>query len=311
MTNEVIIHDRYVSHKNLEIAAQVAAQLNQPLLLTGEPGTGKTTYAQHLARTFALQRSEAMAIPVLKFETKSTSSSKDLFYHFDSLRRFHAAHDEDMSRDNRDYISFNALGEAILRSRSRADVEDLLPGHTGPQQSVVLIDEIDKAPRDFPNDILNEIERLYFRIPELRMRTVEADPDFRPLVVLTSNSEKNLPDAFLRRCVFYHIPFPDKEDMIKIVRANLDENLAFTGSAVDFFYGLRELDLDKPPATAELVGWLRALRTRGAYAEKELSASPHLVQGTLGTLMKTREDMERARQYSIDQLGLLPDNAQY
>lgn len=297
----------YVSHDNLEIAARVAVELNQPLLLTGEPGTGKTTYAQHLAATLG---GSSGPLPVLRFETKSTSLARDLFYHFDSLRRFHAAHDTVMSRDNRDYITFNALGEAILRSRSKEEVGDLLPGHAGPQRSVVLIDEIDKAPRDFPNDILNEIERLFFRIPELGMRTIEADLRYRPVVVLTSNSEKNLPDAFLRRCVFYHIPFPQSEDMAKIVRANLDGELALAGSAIEFFYGLRELELDKPPATAELVGWLRALRQRGDGATG-LGEAPQLVQGTLGILVKTREDMERAREYAEQSLGRLPGDAQY
>lgn len=299
----------YVSHENLEIAAQVALELDQPLLLTGEPGTGKTTYARHLARVLA-DREGGAGLPVLGFETKSTSIARDLFYHYDSLRRFHAAHDAQMSRDNRDYLTFNALGEAILRSRPVAEVGDLLPGHAAPHRSVVLIDEIDKAPRDFPNDILNEIERLFFRLPELGQRVVQADPAFRPVVVITSNSEKNLPDAFLRRCVFYHIPFPEPAQMAAIVRANLDADEALVASAVDFFYGLRELDLEKPPATAELVGWLNALKARGAAAG-DLAASKDSVRGTLGILLKTREDMDRAREYAADRLGALERDAQY
>ncbi|MBN8450908.1 MAG: AAA family ATPase [Candidatus Accumulibacter sp.] len=302
--------DRYISHANLEIAAEVAIQLNQPLLLTGEPGTGKTTYARHLACTLGAQMGEG-ELPLLRFETKSTSAARDLFYQFDNLRRFHAAHDPAMSRENKDYLSFNALGEAILRSRSGSEVADLLPDHRQPRQSVVLVDEIDKAPRDFPNDILNEIERQYFRIPELEMRTIEADPDFRPVVVLTSNSEKNLPDAFLRRCVFYHIPFPEKAAMLEIVRANLDGELACTVAAVDFFYQLRQLELDKPPATAELVGWLKALRARGARAAEDLPEIALVLKGTLGVLVKTRDDLERVRAFAVQELGALPDNAQY
>ena len=302
--------DTYISHDNLEIAAQVAIQLNQPLLLTGEPGTGKTTYARHLAAKLGAQMGEG-DLPLLKFETKSTSAARDLFYHFDSLRRFHAAHDPAMSRENRAYLSFNALGEAILRSRSPRETGDLLPDHLQARQSVVLIDEVDKAPRDFPNDILNEIERQYFRIPELEMRTIEADPDYRPIVILTSNSEKNLPDAFLRRCVFYHIPFPDKDTMGEIVRANLGGDLAIAGDAVDFFYALRELSLDKPPATAELVSWLKALRAQGAFTATRLEDIRHLVKGTLGVLAKTRDDLERVRAHAVEQLGLLKGDAQY
>jgi len=302
--------DRYISHTNLEIAAQVALLLNQPLLLTGEPGTGKTTYARHLACTLGAQTGEG-ELPLLKFETKSTSAARDLFYQFDNLRRFHAAHDPAMSRDNRSYLTFSALGEAILRSRPAQDVGDLLADHRQPHQCVVLIDEIDKAPRDFPNDILNEIERQYFRIPELEMRLIEADPDYRPIVVLTSNSERNLPDAFLRRCVFYHIPFPDKQAMLEIVRANLDGELAFAAAAVDFFYELRDLNLDKPPATAELVGWLKALRARGALLATELTEIGHLVQGTLGVLVKTGEDLDQVRKHAAERLGPLPDDAQY
>ena len=302
--------DRYISHANLEIAAEVAIQLNQPLLLTGEPGTGKTTYARHLACTLGAQMGKG-EFPLLRFETKSTSAARDLFYQFDNLRRFHAAHDPAMSRENKDYLSFNALGEAILRSRSGGEVDDLLPDHRQQRQSVVLVDEIDKAPRDFPNDILNEIERQYFRIPELEMRTIEADPDFRPVVVLTSNSEKNLPDAFLRRCVFYHIPFPDKAAMLEIVRANLDGELACTVAAVYFFYQLRQLELDKPPATAELVGWLKALRARGARAAEDLPEIALVLKGTLGVLVKTRDDLERVRAFAVQELGALPGNAQY
>ena len=302
--------DRYISHANLDIAAEVAIQLEQPLLLTGEPGTGKTTYARHLARTFGEQTGEG-ELPLLMFETKSTSAARDLFYHFDHLGRFHAAHDQTMPSDNRAYLTFNALGAAILRSRPAAEVADLLPEHRRPCRCVVLIDEIDKAPRDFPNDILNEIERQYFRIPELGLRTIVADPDYRPLVVLTSNSEKNLPDAFLRRCVFYHLPFPDPAAMRDIVRANLDGEPALTADAIDFFYALRTLELDKPPATAELVGWLKALRGRGASSARTLAEVRQIVQGTLGVLAKTAEDLERVRAHAVEKLGALAGDAQY
>jgi MoxR-like ATPase len=176
---------------------------------------------------------------------------------------------------------------------------------------VVLIDEVDKAPRDFPNDILNEIQRMFFRIPEIResngqgMRTVQADPGLRPVVVITSNSEKNLPGAFRRRCVFHHIRFPErkfKERMRDIVSANLGQAVgALANSAMDFFYDVREqLSLEKAPSTAELVQWIRLLQSRqwqglnghpgnvglGNLPVQELTA-------TLGVLAKTADDLAK------------------
>ena len=149
----------------------------------------------------------------LKFETKSNSSSRDLFYYYDTVGRFHAAQTREDTASPLDYITYNALGAAILRANEIDHVKDWLPPdffHPGKSRSVVLIDEVDKAPRDFPNDILNEIEHLYFRVPELGNIQIRAPKDMQPLVVITSNSEKHLPDAFLRRCIFYHIAFPEQ-----------------------------------------------------------------------------------------------------
>jgi AAA domain (dynein-related subfamily) len=160
----------------------------------------------------------------LVFETKATSMSRDLFYTFDNLRRFQAAHAAERDLDPRGFIQFNALGLAILRTLPWEEIVRVAPPdlcHAAPGQSVVLIDEIDKAPRDFPNDILNELEHLYFRIPELGGEVVRANPVLRPIVIMTSNSEKSLPDAFLRRCIFYHIPFPNAHRLEEIVLARV------------------------------------------------------------------------------------------
>src|SRR5205085_1382510 len=150
------------------------------------------------------------------FETKSTSLARELFYAYDTLGRFHAAQTGEGSQKNLDYVTYNALGVAILRANEEAAVAKWIPQgkgfvHGGRRRSVVLIDEIDKAPRDFPNDILNEVEGMYFRIPELGDALIKADETMRPVLILTSNSEKNLPDAFLRRCIYYYLPFPDRD----------------------------------------------------------------------------------------------------
>jgi MoxR-like ATPase len=217
----------YIADSDLNTAAEVAMHLGQPLLLTGEPGTGKTSFAEYLAEVLAPRFFQCGPLPLHRFETKSTSSAADLFYRFDSLKRLQSTRVEGMSQDNRDYISFQALGLAILESLPWSEVDDLLPDRADhppvPTRSVVLIDEVDKAPRDFPNDILNEIDRMFFRIPEVpprataaglpasrsHSRDVHANKTLRPVVILTSNREKNLPDAFLRRCIFHNIRFPD------------------------------------------------------------------------------------------------------
>jgi MoxR-like ATPase len=189
----------YLPPPDLVDAVNVALLLGQPLLLTGEPGCGKTQLASHLAWSLGLG-------DLLKFETKSDSTAESLFYRYDSLRRFEASSRGD-GGDPARFLTWTALGRAILatlepddRLRFRATGDD----GAQPRRSVVLIDEIDKAPRDFPNDVLNELEHLYFRIPELGDVLVRADDRYRPIVVITSNSERDLPEPFLRRCVFHH-----------------------------------------------------------------------------------------------------------
>ena len=146
-----------------------------------------------------------MAIQMLKFEIKSTSTARDLFYTYDALKRIQDIHSGVSSSELLNYITYQALGLAILKTKEPSEVKNLLSAefaHVGKSRSVVLIDEMDKAPRDFPNDLLNELEHLYFRIPELGNVKVEADPTLQPIVIITSNSEKDLPEAFLRRCIY-------------------------------------------------------------------------------------------------------------
>jgi len=294
--SDLIQPEKYRADPGLADAANVALMLGQPLLLTGEAGTGKTQFAYSLAWELKLD-------DPFKFETKSNSVARDLFYTYDALRRFQDAHSGSNPKNVLSYLTFQALGKAILRTRSRDANKNFLPsdGIDGERvRSVVLIDEIDKAPRDFPNDILNEIENMYFRIPEMDNDPIEADRDLAPLVVITSNSEKDLPEAFLRRCVYYNIPFPDKVWMRDIVNNRLGQfasgTTSFVDDAIDLFFKIRDTpaELRKKPSTAEMLGWMLALKDLSGGAENPL-AQPELALRALSTLIKTTTDQEKAR----------------
>ncbi len=256
----------YVAETGLRDAVNVALLLGQPLLVTGEPGTGKTQLARSVAHELELPGP-------LVFNTKTTSTARDLFYRYDSLAHFHDAQFRGGSSAElrvEDYITYEALGLAILLSLPPDESRPFLPSsveHNAPARAVVLIDEIDKAPRDLPNDVLNEIENMAFTVKETG-RTFASQAGFRPVVIMTSNSEKNLPAAFLRRCVFYHIAFPNAERLAEIVRRRLALNEHFTGEmlsrALEHFVEIRKQDkLRKKPATAELLAWLRVLERKG------------------------------------------------
>ena len=289
----------YLLDGDLLNAVNVALLLGQPLLVTGEPGTGKTQLAHRIA--WELGYSDR----ALVFNTKSTSTARDLLYTFDVMGHFHSPHIPGASKEARDYLRFGALGQAIVHSLKLEQVRSLLRSHEaeeyrGPRRSVVLIDEIDKAPRDFPNDLLHEIDAMKFRAPELTEHEIAADPALRPVVVITSNSERNLPDAFLRRCVFHHIEFPEAR-LAEIVRRHLP-TFEQTGdpllkSAIDFLLQLRSKNLEKKPSTAELINWLQVLLADGAALDRELRDSPMPLRRSLGTLSKSIGDWENVVRY--------------
>ena len=257
---------QYVASQELMTAVNIAVALQKPLLIKGEPGTGKTMLAQAVA--------DALGKQLIIWNVKSTTKAQDGLYVYDVVQRlydsqFGSAGVDDIGK----YIKLGKLGEAF----------------SADEQVVLLIDEIDKADLEFPNDLLWELDRMEFYIPETK-ETVRAK--HRPIVIITSNAEKELPDAFLRRCIFHYIQFPDKEMMERIVRAHYpridDELLAQT---METFYLIREnYVLQKKPSTSELLDWLQALEIGGADPQKLRDTIPFA-----GVLLKKTEDLEKVK----------------
>jgi MoxR-like ATPase len=292
----------YIPSTDLINATKVAFFLNRPLLLTGEPGTGKTTYANYL------QESENRKLFI--FNTKSVSQARDLFYHYDAV-----AHFANKERSALEFITLEALGKAIVNAIGKAKVKDLIlnqPNNNNQisqirqspdkeenidnflidcddKSAIVLIDEIDKAPRDFPNDILNEIEKLEFKIKELGLNFNLLDEIDRNkiMILLTSNFEKNLPDAFLRRCLFFHIDFPDKLSLNAIIKAHIstiDEKLLEI--RLNEIVDIRNKDgISKKPATSEIIDCIKWLCNKN-----ELNQELHSNKVALATLIKKNDD---------------------
>jgi MoxR-like ATPase len=270
-------------------AVNVTLALGQPLLVAGEPGCGKTSLADWVA--FKLGLGSA-----LRFQTRSTSSSRDLFYAYDAVGRFHASNTGG-DQDPRRYISYQALGLAILRALGCHQLSDLVAVgmlqhfSSTPMRSVVLIDEIDKAPRDFPNDVLGEIDRLAFEIPELRGINAQAPKEFLPILIITSNGERTLPDAFLRRCLFHYMEFPTDDLLQDIVLTRIptiphDSVLLLDALQVIHVLRDRRVALPKPPGTAELLSFLLTLRAKGFGPDDRLVSNDGWIDDALRTLVK-------------------------
>ncbi len=264
----------YLADDDLVEAVNVALAVGQPLLVTGEPGCGKTRLAWSVARELGLGKP-------LTFYTRSTSRAQDLLYTFDAVLRFYDIQSDDSrAEDAGNYVDYGPLGQAIVEGERR----------------VVLIDEIDKAPRDFPNDLLTEIDQMTFEVHELKDDDRIQTSKVRPIVVITSNSERQLPLPFLRRCVFHHILFPSREKLVEIVKQRLKPlglDGALIAAAVDKFRQVREIKgLTKKPATGELLSWLVSLQVKrvkaGTVETARLAALP-LWQA----LLKDRDDFQR------------------
>lgn len=254
--------DRYLTNEALESAVNCALAIERPLLVKGEPGTGKTLLAEAIA--------SGLGAPLITWHVKSTTRAQDGLYVYDTVQRLYDSRfgDGDV-KDIRRYIKLGPLGQAFSAA----------------SRVVLLIDEIDKADLEFPNDLLHELDRMRFRISETGDEVVARE---RPVVVITSNNEKELPDAFLRRCVFHFIDFPDRELMRRIVEVHhpgLDRELV--DQALNIFYEIRDMTrLRKRPSTSELIDWIAVLKRAGVGTLRLDRELPFI-----GALLKKEQDL--------------------
>lgn len=285
----------YVADEGLRHAVNVALSLGRPLLITGEAGTGKT----QLAYRMAYELTPEAPVP-LRFQVKARSEATDLFYRYDALRHFQEVNvNQNRGARARDFIKLEALGIAILRAaEDREAANALLPGEwqvEQPVRSVALVDEIDKAPRDLPNDLLAEIENMAFEIKETGDRFA-AQKQFRPVVLLTSNSERDLPDAFLRRCVYYHIPPPTRERLREIVRRRVPLSATFSpemlDNAIERYEEVRKRVSKKKPSTDELLAWVQVLDRLGIDPKNPKAEQKLALAFTYSILAKDAGDLE-------------------
>ena len=258
----------YIASRDLEVAVNAAVALQRPLLVKGEPGTGKTVLAQEVAASLGLD--------LIEWHIKSTTKAQQGLYEYDAVSRLRDGQlGDERVHDIGNYIVRGKLWDAFDRD----------------QQSVVLIDEIDKADIEFPNDLLLELDRMQFFVYETR-QTVAAR--HRPVVIITSNNEKELPDAFLRRCFFHYIRFPDREVMERIVAAHYpDIKHELAREALTMFFRIRELPgLKKKPATSELLDWLKLLMIEDMPPETLRTRDKQVVIPPLhGALLKNEQDV--------------------
>ena len=276
----------------LTAAVNVALAIGAPLLVTGEPGCGKTALAWYLAWYFQLPQDQPYRLNV-----KSTTVARDLLYTFDTVAYFHAGQDPRRRAEVLDKRTFRTAGplwQAFLAMTGRPAPE-VAADSASPTPAIVLIDEIDKAPRDFPNDLLHELDQYEFTCMETGEAVARPEFSPPPLVIVTSNSERRLPEPFLRRCVFHHIEL-DETTVREAVRrrgARIGLDLALQYAALAKFHYLRSLpNLRKRPSTGELLAWLAALRQAGVPAET-LERAPLRDLPFAGTLLKDREDLAK------------------
>jgi MoxR-like ATPase len=260
--------ERYIASRDLEVAVNAAVTLQRPLLVKGEPGTGKTVLAHEVA--------QSLGMPLIEWHIKSTTPAQQGLYEYDAVSRLRDGQlGDERVRDISNYIVRGKLWDAFEAEK----------------QVLVLIDEIDKADIEFPNDLLLELDRMQFFVYETR-KTIAAR--HRPIVIITSNNEKELPDAFLRRCFFHYIRFPDRETMEKIVQTHYpDIRKDLAREALNVFFQIREVPgLKKKPATSELLDWLKLLMVEDLPPDALRSNEKHVVIPPLhGALLKNEQDV--------------------
>jgi len=258
----------YVATEDLKVAVNAAVTLRRPLLVKGEPGTGKTVLAAEVAKS--------MGAPLIEWNVKSTTKAQQGLYEYDAVARLRDGQlGDERVHDISNYIKRGKLWEAF----------------TSPQLPVLLIDEIDKADIEFPNDLLQELDRMAFDVYETQERVEAKD---RPIVIVTSNNEKELPDAFLRRCFFHYIKFPDRETMQAIIDVHfpgIEKRLV--GKAMEIFYELRDVPgLKKKPSTSELLDWLKLLLNEDMPLDVlQNQDSTKAIPPLHGALLKNEQDV--------------------
>ncbi|MEE0740726.1 MAG: MoxR family ATPase [Emergencia sp.] len=260
--------EEYVASKELMNAVNVSIALEKPLLIKGEPGTGKTMLAEAVAKSLNMK--------LIIWGIKSTTKAQEGLYVYDTVQRLYDSQfGEGDVADIKQYIKLGKLGEAF----------------TSQEQVVLLIDEIDKADLEFPNDLLWELDKMEFYINETK-ETVRTK--HRPIVIITSNAEKELPDAFLRRCIFHYIAFPDAEKIEEIVKVHYpDMDKKLVRSAISAFYAIRNMrQIQKKPSTSELLDWVQALEIAGMNTKEIEEHIPYI-----GVLLKKNQDIDTVKGY--------------
>lgn len=261
--------ENYIASKELQLAVNAAITLEKPLLIKGEPGTGKTMLAEELARS--------LNVPLLQWHIKSTTKAQQGLYEYDAVSRLRDSQlGDEKVKDISNYIVKGKLWESFQME----------------QRPVLLIDEIDKADIEFPNDLLLELDKMEFYVYETQ-QMVKATQ--RPIVIITSNNEKELPDAFLRRCFFHYIQFPTKEEMIDIVNVHFPElKKSLLNEALESFFGLRDMPgLKKKPSTSELIDWLKLLVAEDIPADVlQNKNDKKSIPPLYGALLKNEQDIQ-------------------